>query len=243
MLCIFAKCFSNLITFYSGVLILVPEIQNNNNLDTEEYSSTVCTNDDIIFSHDVTDSSSIPSSRQDHSNTLGHMSSIHTEGNRKVYPSHLRIHEAKLALNSGRAHVTPKGKVRQARHVKPPCKDDCKRCHNPRLSRKEQLNINAAFWSLEDHFEQWKFLKNSLEGSAPKTKFASEGSKGEKLSSRVYYFIINGERKKVCKTMFKSTLSICDSWIDSAISHCSESAVKQDQRGRHNNRPKRKFKM
>lgn len=161
----------------------------------------------------------------------------------KMFPSHLKIHEAKLALNSGREHITSKGHMRHARQVKLPCKDNCLRCQKPKFSLDDRIKINQEFWSLEDHLQQWMYIKQSVEVSAPKRKMSCEGAKGGKLSSRVYYFPLSGVRKKVCKTMFKNTLSICDSWIDSAISHCSVSAVDPDGRGRHTNRPKRKSKV
>lgn len=161
---------------------------------------------------------------------------------KELYPSHQKIYRAKLALNSGREHVTSKGKVRQARCIRAPCQERCKRCQSPKLSDQERLRINKNFWDLQDHLKQWKFIKDSLEISVPKKKVSVPGSKGEKLSSRVYSFLLDGKPRTVCKTMFKNTLCICDSWIDSAILHCS-SGLLEDRRGKHSNRTKRAQKV
>ena len=171
------------------------------------------------------------------------LKSISTHVNKTKYPSHLKIYTAKLALNSGMEHTTPSGIVRQGRHVRAQCQEKCKRCSHPRLSQEERDQINKGFWELKKHEEQWKFISKSVIVSAPKRKFVSKGSRGEKLNSRIYFFSINGKERRVCKTTFKNTLCICDSWIDSAMNHSSESGLQGDQRGKHKNRPKRGQKV
>lgn len=164
-------------------------------------------------------------------------SAIQEDVEKNLYPSHLKIYKSKLALNSGMEHVTSKGKVRPARSIKPPCHEKCARCLSPKLTIQERLKMNREFWNLKDHRKQWEFIYNSLIISAPRRKFAVEGAKGEKHVSRVYTFLIEGKSRKVCKTMFKNTLCVCDSWIDSAIAHCcGSSEVLEDKRGKHNNR-------
>ena len=232
----YSKLLTSYITF-SGIIIETPEIQHS--ICSEQHSAVFKDDGDLNVSH-FTDSAS--------GHSMGHLESpiatsfIQKSDLKNVYPSHRNIYHAKLALNSGREHTTPKGKVRQPRQVRPPCSDKCKRCQSPKMSHAERLSVNEEFWNLGSHLEQWKLIVKLLNVSSPKNKFAIKGSKGEKLCSRSYFFNLNGEPRKVCKTMFKNTLSICDSWIDSAISHCFGSSMKQDQRGRHSNRPKRKHK-
>jgi hypothetical protein len=160
-----------------------------------------------------------------------------------LYQSHLRIQKAKIALNCGQQHMTSKGTLRLARCLKRSCQDKCKKCQSPRLTLEERTNINRMFWNLGEHQKQWEFIKSSVVISKPKKKFACTGAKGEKSQSRTYTFSVEGKARKVCKTMFKSTLSICDSWVDSALTHFSDfSGVVVDRRGKHNNRPKRGLK-
>jgi len=136
-----------------------------------------------------------------------------------LYPSRLKIHAAKIALNSGKEHMSPSGQVRRARQLKHPCHSNCKRCQLPRLTTAERLLIFDHFWSLKSHEKQWLFISNAVSVSRPQKKVAVPGSKGAKSCSRVYYLTNNGRKTRVCKIMFKHTLSICDSWIDSALSH------------------------
>lgn len=161
---------------------------------------------------------------------------------KKLYPSHRashsKIYNAKLALNSGQEHVTSKGKLRQARSVKPSCHEKCARCISPKLSPQERHSIHREFWDLRDHQKQWEFIKNYVIVSAPRKKFA-EGGRGEKHVSRIYTFRIKGNQRKVCKTMFKNTLCICYSWIDSALANGCDSSDFHDKRGKHTNRTKR----
>lgn len=151
---------------------------------------------------------------------------------KKSYPSRTKINEAKLALNSGEEHKTPSGIIRRARSLRAPCQETCKRCASPRLTHENRLAIFKEFWALKVKEEQWKFISPLITCSTPKKKVFLKGSKRGKCSSRVYCFKINGTDQRVCKTMFISTLSICDSWIDSSLSHVKEDSVIPDQRGR-----------
>lgn len=139
-----------------------------------------------------------------------------------LYPSRLKIHAAKIALNSGKEHLSMSGRIRRARCLKNPCHSNCRRCQHPRLTAGERQIILDHFWSLKSHEKQWRFISNAVSVSTPKRKFAVQGSKGAKNCSREYFFSINGRKRKVCKTMFIHTLSICDSWIESALSHVSK---------------------
>ncbi|XP_034256290.1 uncharacterized protein LOC117654175 [Thrips palmi] len=150
------------------------------------------------------------------------------------YPSQQPSYEAKLALNAGKEHMNSSGKIRRARCPQPACKLKCKRCSSPRLTEEERLLISKQFWNLQNHEQQWLFIFKSIKLTAPKRKTSMKGAKGEKLVNREYSFCIDKEQKKVCKTMFKTTLSICDSWIVNALSHCCDDLVKiPDNRGKH----------
>lgn len=155
-----------------------------------------------------------------------------TSGLQLLYPSQKKIKEARLALNAGIEHITIKGNLKRARSLKPSCKESCKRCTIPKLSQSERLQINNVFWALKDHVKQWTYIESVVSCVAPKNKTSASGVKGEKLSSRTYHFIVSGTRKRVCKTMFKNTLSICDSWVDSALSHFSNAGMACDKRGK-----------
>ena len=126
------------------------------------------------------------------------------------------------------------GKLRKARMLLKPCKNNCNRCERPKLDDNERELICKSFWNLKDHGQQWLFIYNAVKLSATKRKLCLKGTKGGKVFSRNYSFLVNGKHRKVCKTMFKSTLNISDSWIVSALSHCSDKTlIIPDQRGKH----------
>ncbi|KAJ1519118.1 hypothetical protein ONE63_011272 [Megalurothrips usitatus] len=146
----------------------------------------------------------------------------------------MKIQSAKVALNLGMEHISSKGKPRPARHLGSSCTSNCKRCHSPQMTEEERLAVFETFWGFGDHEKQWAFIFNCITLCAPKRKFALVGAKGGKLYHREYSFDIAGKRRKVCKTMFTRTLSISDSWINSALSHCTgEGVVIPDRRGQH----------
>lgn len=149
-----------------------------------------------------------------------------------IYPSQMKIRAAKLALNSGKEHITTLGKLKKARSVKEPCKKSCKRCAVPKLTPSARLEINSVFWALKDHVKQWAFIHSSVISTPTKRKSSTSGAFREKVSSRTYYFTVCGTPRKVCKTMFKNTLNICDSWIDSALSHFTNGQMNCDKRGK-----------
>ncbi|KAK3919908.1 Visual pigment-like receptor peropsin, partial [Frankliniella fusca] len=136
-----------------------------------------------------------------------------------LYPCHLKVLVAKLALNSGKSHLNTRGKFKKARQIREPCHAHCKKCEHQRLTEVEPCTIFNRFWSLNNHELQWKLISDSIKILPPKRKIALVVAKGEKKYIRSYYFAVNGKLRKMCKTMFKNTLCICDSWIDSALSH------------------------
>ncbi|XP_052130795.1 uncharacterized protein LOC127751367 isoform X2 [Frankliniella occidentalis] len=151
---------------------------------------------------------------------------------RFFYPSHLKVLQAKVALNSGKYHLSSRGKERLARHIRQPCHASCKRCEKPKLTDDERRSIFNKFWSLNGHEQQWKFISDSVMLSLPKRKSASIGAKGAKTNTRSYYFNTSSKPKRLYKTMFKNTLCICDSWIDNALSHFSNGTHIPDMRGK-----------
>lgn len=148
---------------------------------------------------------------------------------KRAAPSDLKIAVAKLHLNSGKQHVNYSGKVRKARELKNACHESCNRCVEPRLNLSERQKIFNTFWSLSDHERQWLFIYGLVKTATPRSKSSVRGGK---LTTRSYYFHIAGTQRRVCKTMFKNTLCICDSWINSALSHFSKDGYKPDMRGK-----------
>ncbi len=199
--------------------------------------------DSSTFSSECTDKSALVSSvrrvspRTTSERELGSSSLVLGLNQKEIvcllYPSHSKVLTSKVFLNRGLAHVNSEGKLRGGRQLKSPCHDNCKRCQIPKLTCDERSAIFKRFWSLGNHDKQWEFIFNSVEVSIPLRKTATPGVKRKKFSSRSYYLSVDGIPRRLCKTMFKNTLCICDSWIDSALSHYRTGATPiPDMRGK-----------
>lgn len=77
---------------------------------------------------------------------------------RKVERTRWKAAVAKEALNSGLAHVTPRGKERAARSMKPGCGESCNRgCRGKITDEQRQIQFQK-FWGTKDKQSQWLML-------------------------------------------------------------------------------------
>lgn len=93
----------------------------------------------------------------------------------------------------------------------PPCKDtlNCK----TKVTEDQRLTIFTNYWALGDLQRQRNFLLLSMESVEPRYRYVRENSHRQK--NNAFYFSVNGQKIRVCKTFFKATLSISDRqcWI------------------------------
>lgn len=151
--------------------------------------------------------------------------------------SHLN-EKAKEARNAGLEHTTPRGFKCQARTMKPLCKLSCNRCHKRRLLEDERQQIFDSFWKLENINRKRDFLSRCIRCSTPKT--CNTLTERARKTSRTYFFVIENEEIRVCKTAFLNTLGVCDQWVETTLKKIGEGNVlAPDLRGRHKNRPQR----
>jgi len=144
---------------------------------------------------------------------------------------------AKAAFNSGQEHITPRGLHRKARELKPPCGNKCNRCARC-ITPEERLKIHQDFWQLSDINRKRDYITRHIRSSKPQT--TNTLSERCKNSIRTYFFTIDNEEVRVCKTMFLNTLGVVDCWIETALKCCQGgNGMSPDKRGRHTNRPLR----
>jgi hypothetical protein len=157
---------------------------------------------------------------------------------RVACPSRWKVSQAKRALDSGMAHISPyTGTERPERKLRAGCGEKCNRCQI-RLTLEQRISIHKSFYELENHQRQLDYIFSRIQCITPKKKYAAPGNQGcEKI--RIYHLKLNGKDIRVCKTMFMDTLSICDSWIKTATnnSRTDPEFVPEDRRGKHGNRP------
>ncbi|XP_060806519.1 uncharacterized protein LOC132903184 [Amyelois transitella] len=148
----------------------------------------------------------------------------------------------KLLLNSGKQHLSRNGKIQPAKCIKPPC-DVCKFKCNSKISFQERKNIFDRFWGLSNHEQQWVFISKYAKRYSKKRITTENDSK--RNFSVTYNLPVDLDKSsprsvKVCKTMFKNTLSISNQFIMSALDKYDKTTgnCSKDLRGHHNNKTK-----
>jgi len=138
----------------------------------------------------------------------------------------------KKAVNSGQAYTSTRGKLVDARKMRPACtcKYDC--VHKVNQAQREK--IFNFFWGLGAKTKQWEFIRKHTMETASKRHRGTPDTVRRKVS-RSYFFVVDMKEVRVCKDMFLATLSIGDSWVKSAYSHVNleEGEVVPDKRGKH----------
>lgn len=144
----------------------------------------------------------------------------------------------KVLVNSGKAHTSRSGKHQMAKQIKGPayCRLKC----FEKFDMVARQNIFKTFWNLGDHSQQWSFIASHVK-EIRKKQWTQDSKR-----LNVYKFFLPlssdvGHKQKimVCKTMFKNTFSISNTFIQSAIDkHDKNTGIcTKDMRGFHSNHP------
>ncbi|CAG5053804.1 unnamed protein product [Parnassius apollo] len=148
----------------------------------------------------------------------------------------------KLLLNSGKQHQSRNGKLQPAKQLKPACVI-CKFNCSAKISHEDRKLIFDRFWDLCDHEKQWVFIGKYTKCCMIRRITTENDSKRQ--HSVNYTLPMNLKETsprtvKVCKTMFKNTLSVSNQFIQSALDKYDKSTgnCEKDFRGRHNNKNK-----
>lgn len=158
---------------------------------------------------------------------------------RSLNPSKWRANTSKRMLDLGQAHLSTRNKEISARVIKAACPDMCRICRKSRLTEDQRQMVFNEFWAIGSHQAQWLYILSHLKMKTPVVK--SRVAIKHRQTSRKYFFLLKKKEHIVCKTMFINTLGICDAWIETAIKKAGTAGtVKQDTRGKHTNRPRRK---
>ncbi|KAB0803299.1 hypothetical protein PPYR_00269 [Photinus pyralis] len=145
---------------------------------------------------------------------------------------------AKKGLDSGIEHENRKGKLIKARKIGKGCASSCRfKCRDLLVAEKQE-SIFKDFWELGSHTRQWDFVSHCVKQVNKKQVTVAQNSQSRRKFSREYYFKIENQEKRVCKTMFLHTLGISERWVSTALSKVKDSgAVEEDNRGKHQSRP------
>ncbi|XP_062530462.1 uncharacterized protein LOC105841614 [Bombyx mori] len=158
---------------------------------------------------------------------------------RRAVPKEWKKNKAKLLRNSGKAYLSSSKskKLMKERELKPTCNDKCKlKCFNKISEEKRQI-IFSNYWKMADLEKQRQFINKYVKAIKPKYRYIREGST-RKDYNHAFYFEVDKEDIRVCKTFFKNTLGISDRPIRTVI-YMQNSVVggflAGDNRGRHGN--------
>lgn len=139
---------------------------------------------------------------------------------RKIHPGAWKKNVRKKLRNLGQQYVTSKNVVVPAREMKPvPCTDCTFLCKE--ITEEQRRKLFKDFWALGSVKLQWTYTYKCMVPFKEKTV-------KNRRAKNAYYFEVDGEKLRVCKTYFMATLGIGSSFLFNA-----EKKVKMgDQRGR-----------
>lgn len=155
---------------------------------------------------------------------------------RKSQPEAWHKNKVKRLRNSGKAYVScsKSRKVFQAKKLGPPCDAKCRlNCPSKILQEIRQI-IFEEYWGLADLEKQRCFLSANIDNINPKYRYVRENS--NRSHNHAFYFTVYGQRHRVCKFFFKSTLSISDRPIRTIIKKrtlCAGGMITSEMRGKH----------
>lgn len=150
-----------------------------------------------------------------------------------------KFQETKFLRNSGQAYVSlsKSKKTFPKKKLLPPCGEKCRfQCSN-KINEDIRKDIFSGYWALADLQKQREFIIRHTEPIKPKYRYSC--TQNYRNMNSAFYFEVDGNRIRVCKTFFKATLSINDRPIRTALAKKTEKGfLTDDKRGKHGNQPK-----
>lgn len=151
---------------------------------------------------------------------------------KKADPDSWQRNVNKKRKMSGLSYKTSKG----LQPAQTPKNIDCGSCrYKCSLNFNDEVrnNLCAEYWKL-DYNRQKDFILACVKSVLPKCRRIRTGTGVQKNTSRVYHFMKNGTKYRVCKRFFLGTLSISHGPIHNALSSVNDAGIfaGTDKRGR-----------
>nr|CAH7766802.1 unnamed protein product [Callosobruchus chinensis] len=157
---------------------------------------------------------------------------------RQRKPSQWKQNKAKIKRNLGQAYKSISSeKEVLARKIKPPCSTKCRLKCFEKIGQSLREELFTKFWDLGDINLQRSFVSSCLVEVVSKYRYTNaENPRG---FNHAFYFTLQNEKTRVCKTFFINTLDISDRMVRT-VKRKKDSCgfVKQDLRGKHDNHKK-----
>lgn len=222
--------------------------------DNEDYNHIVQTDATVLQSdasksdncnNSIDNSISIAnSSTDDHSNATVISSEQETGSTSKNTKKRFR-HEsqwlktkAKIMRSLGKEYVSSgKNKtIIPAKKIKEPCNEKCKFQCRHKINEVARQMIFSEFYNLSDINRKRDFISNCLQSVAPKYRYPRTNCRN---LNNAFYFTIEGQKIRVCKHFFKTTLDINDRVISTVLKkRLQGGTVAEDRRGKHGSHQK-----
>lgn len=162
---------------------------------------------------------------------------------RKAKPEKWNKSIRKACRNHGKKYTyvnsKKETKVVEDKAMGPPCKDSCTLNCKTKVTEDQRLTIFTNYWALGDLQRQRNFLLLSMESVEPRYRYVRENSHRQK--NNAFYFSVNGQKIRVCKTFFKATLSISDRPIRTVLNKSNDKTIGMidiEKRGKHGKQKK-----
>uniref|UniRef100_A0A6P7GS58 Uncharacterized protein LOC114341517 n=1 Tax=Diabrotica virgifera virgifera TaxID=50390 RepID=A0A6P7GS58_DIAVI len=157
---------------------------------------------------------------------------------RRKQPQKWKSNVSKALRNSGQAYqsMSKSKKYISERKVRPPCGVKCRLGCTLKIDECVRHGLFDKFWKLKDLQLQREFV---VRCSQPiRSKYRYSCTQNLRKLNTAFFFDINYQRVRVCKTFFKSTLDLNNKQIYTAISKKNNTGfVDKDLRGRHGKQP------
>lgn len=207
-------------------------------MNTENVSDTLRHDSDSDFSPDESEyipssgtSDSKASSVSDQLSGMEERPKVTDKPRRKkrqtaTWPRNIR----KQRRLEGQEYVSATGVTKPGVKMKPPCKNSCRlKCFM--MSEEQRINIFKAYYKIADYTRQRDFINANTEKLGKKATTTQQQSRRQ--YSVIYFLPINGDRKKVCKSMFLNTLGMKKGVVDITMKKRSkENVAASDGRGK-----------
>lgn len=140
----------------------------------------------------------------------------------------------------GETYISKNGVVRGAKCIGPVCKQCFFKC-SVHVSNEHRERLFNSYYNLGNIRKQWEYIARCTDRILPKYRRIVENSmrkRSERNLNVAYYFQLDDDRIRVCKTFLMNTLGISNSVIKTALKKCNVNGelIVGDRRGVGNKR-------
>ncbi|XP_074039657.1 uncharacterized protein isoform X2 [Leptinotarsa decemlineata] len=210
-------------------------ISSSNTISKSRSSETRCSSNDTVLSSLPCNQENVPNNNVPEQI----MSPVRKSGKkRKSCVNEWLSNKAKILRNTGKPYTSrsKSQKKMSARCLKPPCGEKCKLKCIQKINDVNRSKIFENYWQLGDLAAQRNFIHKNMKAIIPAFRFT--GKIQPRKLNHSFYFQINEEPIRVCKTFFRATLDINDRVIRTVIEKSKDGFLEQDMRGKHGNHSK-----